>query len=167
MQTLWRNLSYGARTLVKSPGFTVMAVLTLALGIGATTSIFSVVYATLFEALPYPKPDQLMMVWTKYGDERGYTSAGDYLEWKRRSKSFQYLEAWNGGSFNVATPERPEQVDGSIMTPDFDRMFGDPMFMGRNFLPAALTLFAAALAACSGPARRACKVDPLVALRCE
>jgi predicted permease len=112
-----------------------MAVLTLALGIGATTSIFSVVYATLFEALPYPKPDQLMMVWTKYGDERGSTSAGDYLEWKRRSKSFQYLEAWNGGSFNVATAERPEQVDGSIMTPDFDRMFGGPMFMGRNFLP--------------------------------
>jgi len=131
---LWRNLSYGARTLAKSPGFTAMAVLTVALGIGATTSIFSVVYATLFEPMPYPKPDQLMMVWTKYEEGRGPTSAGDYLEWKRRSKSFQYLEAWNGGSFNVASAERSEQVEGTMQTPDFDRMIGDPLpvFIGRD-----------------------------------
>jgi putative ABC transport system permease protein len=109
--------------------------LTLSLGIGATTSIFSVVYATLFEPMPYPKPDQLMMVWTKYPGGRGATSAGDYLEWRRRNTSFQYLEAWNGGSFNVATAERPERVDGATLTPDFDRMIGVPMFMGRNFLP--------------------------------
>ncbi|MBO0861029.1 MAG: ABC transporter permease [Chloracidobacterium sp.] len=132
---LWRNLSYGARTLVRSPGFTAMAVLTLALGIGATTAIFSVVYATLFEPMPYQKPDQMMMVWTKYPDGRGSSSAGDYLEWKRRNKSFQYLEAWNGGSFNVATAERPEQVEGTMQTPDFDRISGNPMFMGRTFLP--------------------------------
>ena len=131
---LWRNLIYGARTLAKSPGFTAMAVLTVALGIGATTSIFSVVYATLFEPMPYPKPDQLMMVWTKYEEGRGPTSAGDYLEWKRRSKSFQYLEAWNGGSFNVAAAERSEQVEGTMSTPDFDRMIGDPIpvFIGRD-----------------------------------
>jgi putative ABC transport system permease protein len=135
MRTLWRNLSYGARTLVKSPGFTAMAVLTLALGIGATTAIFSVVYATLFEPMPYPKSDQLMMVWTRYAEGRGSTSVGDYLEWKRRSTSFQYLQAWNGGSFNVASSERPEQVDGSIMTPDFFRMTGTRMFLGRDFLP--------------------------------
>jgi len=132
---LWRNLRYGARTLLKNAGFTTMAMLTLALGIGATTAIFSVVYATLFEPMPYTKPDQLMMVWTKYGDGRSSTSVGDYLEWKRRNISFQYLEAWNGGSFNVATAERPEQVEGSMLTPDFDRMIGDPMFMGRTFLP--------------------------------
>src|SRR5215468_1352984 len=108
----WRNLSYGARTLAKSPGFTTMAVLTVALGIGATTAIFSVVYATLYEPMPYPKPDQLMMVWTRYTDGRGSTSTGDFLEWKRRNRSFQFLEAWNGGSFNVATSERPEQVEG-------------------------------------------------------
>jgi predicted permease len=132
---LWRNLRYGARTLLKNTGFTAMAVLTLALGVGATTAIFSVVYATLFEPMPYTKPDQLMMVWTKYGDGRGSTSVGDYLEWRRRNTSFQYLESWGGGSFNVATSERPEQVEGTISTPDFDRMIGDPMFMGRNFLP--------------------------------
>ncbi len=132
---LWRNFRYGVRTLVKNPGFTAMAVLTLALGIGATTSIFSVVYATLFEPMPYPKPDQLMMVWTRWPEGRGSTSVGDYLEWKRRSASFQYLQAWNDGSFNVATAERPEQVAGSIMTPDFFRMTGTRMFLGRDFLP--------------------------------
>jgi putative ABC transport system permease protein len=86
MQTLWQDMRYGARMLLKKPGFTLIAVLTLALGIGATTAIFSVVYATLYEAMPYPKPDQLMMVWTMRSNGRGATSAGDYLEWKRRSK---------------------------------------------------------------------------------
>ncbi|HKQ76249.1 MAG TPA: ABC transporter permease [Blastocatellia bacterium] len=132
---LWRNLRYGARMLVKNPGFSAMAVLTLGLGIGATTAIFSVVYATLFEPMPYPKPDQLMMVWTTYSEGRTSTTVGDYLEWKRRNTSFQYIEAWAGGSFNVATQERPEQVDGSVMTPGFFRMTGTRMFLGRDFLP--------------------------------
>src|SRR5262245_61982553 len=132
---LWRNLRYGVRMLVKNPGFAVMAVLTLGLGIGATTAIFSVVYATLFEPMPYPKPDQLMMVWTRYSEGRGSTSVGDYLEWKRRNTTFQYLQAWTGGSFNVATQERPEQVEGSVMTPEFFRMTGTQMFLGRDFLP--------------------------------
>jgi predicted permease len=132
---LWRNLRYGARMLIKNPGFAAMAVLTLGLGIGATTAIFSVVYATLFEPMPYPKPDQLMMVWTRYSEGRGSTSVGDYLEWKRRNTSFQYLQAWTGGAFNVATQERPEQVEGVLMTPDFFRMTGPQMFLGRAFLP--------------------------------
>jgi predicted permease len=135
MRNVWQDLRYGARTLAKNRGFTLMAVLTLALGIGSTTAIFSVVYATLYEPMPYPKPDQLMMVWTMYPNGRGSTSTGDFLEWKRRSESFQYLEAWGGGSFNVSTTERPEQVDGVFYTPGFFRMTGYPMFMGRSFLP--------------------------------
>src|SRR5262245_2212426 len=101
MRNIWQDLRYGARTLLKNRGFSLVAVLTLALGIGSTTAIFSVVYATLFEAMPYPKPDQLMMVWTMYSNGRSQTSVGDYLEWKRRNGSFQYLEAWSGSSFNV------------------------------------------------------------------
>ena len=62
-------------------------------------------------------------------------SAGDYLEWKRRSNSFQYLEAWSGGTYNVATAERPEQVQAALMTPGFFRMTGTPMWLGRDFLP--------------------------------
>lgn len=135
VENLLRSLRYALRTLRRDPGFTSVAVLTLALGVGATTAIFSVVYATLFEPLPYPKPDQLVMVWSKADQRRNSVSADDYLEWKHRSKSFQYLEAWSGGTFNVATDERREQVQAALMTPGFFRMTGTPMFLGRDFLP--------------------------------
>jgi putative ABC transport system permease protein len=134
-RNLRQNLRYSVRMLMKKPGFTVMAVLTLALGIGATTAIFSVVYATLFESMPYPKPEQLVMVWSMVNQGRNSVSAGDYLEWKRRSTSFQYLEAWGGGTFNVATDERPQQIQAALMTPGFFQMTGTPMLMGRDFLP--------------------------------
>src|SRR5262245_54659105 len=117
MRELSNNLRYGVRMLVKYRGFSIVAILTLALGIGATTAIFSVVYATLYEPIPYPKPDQLMMVWTMNPGGRSGTSAGDYLEMKRRNKSFQFLEAWSGGTFTVSTDERPEPVDGVFYTP--------------------------------------------------
>ncbi|MBO0719821.1 MAG: ABC transporter permease [Blastocatellia bacterium] len=135
MRELMQNLRYGVRVLVKNRGFSAVAILTLALGIGSTTAIFSVVYATLFESMPYPKPEQLMMVWTMATDGRHGTSVGDYLEWRRRSKSFKYLEAWGGGSFNISTSDRPEQVDGTTYTPGFFEMTGYPMFLGRSFLP--------------------------------
>ena len=135
MQTLLQDLRYSVRMLMNKPGFTAMAVLTLALGIGATTAIFSVVYTTLFESLPYPKPEQLVMVWSQANQGRSPVSAGDYLEWKRRSTSFQYLEAWSGATFNVATAERPEQIQAALMTPGFFRMTGTPMWLGRDFLP--------------------------------
>jgi hypothetical protein len=82
---IWQNLRYSVRILMKKPGFTAMAVLTLALGIGATTAIFSVVYATLFESLLYPRPEQLVMVWSKFDQRRNSVSASDYQEWRRRS----------------------------------------------------------------------------------
>jgi putative ABC transport system permease protein len=135
VENVIRDLRYALRTLRRSLGFTAVAVITLALGIGATTAIFSVVYATLFEPLPYPKADQLVMVWSEVNQKRNSVSAGDYLEWKRRAKSFQYLEAWTGATFNVATEERPEQVQAALMTPGFFRMTGTPMWLGRDFLP--------------------------------
>ncbi|HKF58048.1 MAG TPA: ABC transporter permease, partial [Blastocatellia bacterium] len=133
-ETLTQDLVYGTRTLRKSTGFTVTAVLTLALGIGATTAIFSVVYA-VFEPMPYPKSDQLVMVWSKVRGARNSVAAGDYLEWGRRSTSFQGMEAWTGASFNVATDDRPEQVAASQRTPGFFTMEGLPMLLGRDFLP--------------------------------
>lgn len=131
---LRQNLSYSIRTLGKNKGFTVTAVLTLALGIGATTAIFSVVHA-VFEPMPYPKPDQLVMVWSRVRSGRNSVSAGNFFEWKRRSTSFQDLGAWTGASFNVATNDRPEQVTGSQRTPGFFTMEGLPMLLGRDFLP--------------------------------
>ncbi|HXQ71330.1 MAG TPA: ABC transporter permease [Pyrinomonadaceae bacterium] len=135
MRTLVQNINFGLRTLLKHRGFTITAVLTLALGIGATTAIFSVVYA-VFEPMPYPNPDQLVMVWTR-GPRGGRNSvaSADFLEWRRRTTSFQAINAWSGGSFNVSTNDRPEQVPGSRRTPGFFTMEGLPMLLGRDFLP--------------------------------
>jgi putative ABC transport system permease protein len=129
---LKQNLTYGIRTLFKNPGFTIVAVLTLALGIGATTAIFSVVYA-VFEPMPYPKPDQLVMVWTMSRGNRNPVSSVDYLEWKQRSSSFAGINAWTSGTFNVGGGERPEQVAGSLRTPGFFTMEGLPFMLGREF----------------------------------
>src|ERR1700745_421061 len=98
MSSLLRNLRYSARTLWKSPGLTLTVLLTMALGIGATTAIFTVDYATLLAPIPYPHPDQLVVVWSKIHGHHTAASAGDYLEWKRQSPSFQDLNAWGGGS---------------------------------------------------------------------
>src|ERR1043166_4222789 len=94
---LIQNLRYSIRGLLKSPGFSTTAVLTLALGIGATSAIFSVVYA-VFEPMPYPKPDELVMVWSTANGNRNSVSSADYLEWKERNTCFKSLSAWTGGS---------------------------------------------------------------------
>src|SRR5436309_10428565 len=121
MNTLIKDLRYGIRGLLKRPGFAAVAIVTLALGIGATTAIFSVVYA-VFEPMPYPQPDQLVMIWTQERGSRNSVAAADYLEWKQRSSSFQDMNAWAGASFNIGTNERPEQVSGSQRTPGFFTM---------------------------------------------
>jgi putative ABC transport system permease protein len=134
MRALIQNITFGMRTLLKNKGFTVTAVLTLALGIGATTAIFSVVYA-VFEPMPYPNPDQLVMLWSKPPNGRNSVASFDFLEWQRRSTSFQGLGAWIGASFNVATEDRPEQVAASRRTPGFFTFEGLPLLLGRDFLP--------------------------------
>src|SRR5258705_12496083 len=133
-ETLRQNLVYSLRMLRSNTSFTATAVLTLALGIGATTAIFSVVHA-VFEPMPYPNSDQLVIVWSRVRGGRNSVSAGDYLEWGRRSTSFQGMAAWTGASFNVATDDRPEQVAASQRTPGFFTMEGLPMALGRDFLP--------------------------------
>lgn len=130
---LKQNISFALRTMVKNKAFTLTAILTLALGIGSTTAIFSVVYA-VFEPMPYPNPDQLVMVWAKVPAGRNSVPHNDFLEWRRRSTSFQSMNAWSGTSFNVATEDRPEQVAASRRTPGFFTMEGMPMLLGRDFL---------------------------------
>src|ERR1700735_1431011 len=134
MRILIRNLRYGWRGLGKSPALTTAVVATLMLGIGATTAIYTVVYAVLLAPLPYPQPDQLVMVWSKGGGGRNPMSAGDFLDWKEQNKSFQHLCAFTGGSFNLATQEQPEQLDGMRATPGWFNMQGIPFLMGRDFL---------------------------------
>lgn len=135
MRTLFRNLRFGLRVLRKSPGLTAAVIATLMLGIGATTAIYTVVYAVLLAPLPYPEPSQLVMVWSKVGGHNNGMSAGDFLDWKEQSKSFQQLSAWTSGSFNVATQEQPEQLSGMRSTPGWFSMQGMPFLMGRDFSP--------------------------------
>jgi putative ABC transport system permease protein len=135
MRSILNNLRYALRQLRKSPVFTLTAVLTLALGIGANTAIFTVVYATLLAPMPYPNPDQLVMVWSKIQGSRNVIAAGDFEDWKRESTVFQDLNAWSGGSFNLATKDQPEYVQGSRTTPGMNRMEGVKFLYGRDFLP--------------------------------
>jgi putative ABC transport system permease protein len=135
MTVLWRDFRFGFRLLGRNKGFTAAAVLALALGIGPNTAIFSVVYATLLAPLPYPHPDQLVMVWSKIQGGRNSVAAGDYEDWKRQSKSFQYLSAWTNMTANLAGPDGPEQVRGATANVDMLRTFGVKPMMGRDFLP--------------------------------
>jgi predicted permease len=135
MGSLVRNFRYGLRGLRKSPGLTAAVIATLMLGIGATTAIYTVVYAVLLAPLPYPSPEQLVMVWSKvHGHDNGI-SAGDFLDWKAQSRSFQQIAAWTGGSFNLSANAQPEQVDGMRPTPGWFSMQGIPFLMGRDFVP--------------------------------
>jgi len=135
MAKLWQNLRFSLRMLAKNPGFTAVAVLTLALGIGATSAIFSVVYAALLSPLPYPNPDQLVLLWSKINGHRNPVSAGDYLDWKRQNSVFQDIVAWTGGSFSLSVSGHPEAVQARITSPGFFHMQGIPLFLGRDFLP--------------------------------
>ena len=98
MKTLVQNIRHSFRLLWKNPGFTLVAILTLALGIGANTAIFSVLYASLLAPMPYPDADRLMMVWSKLNG-RIEVSAGDYIEWKKQSKIFKI---WSPGLEGVS-----------------------------------------------------------------
>jgi putative ABC transport system permease protein len=140
MSRLFRDARYGIRLLRKSPGFTAIAVAILALGIAATTSIFSVVHATLIAPLPFPEPDQLVMVWSRVrnpntgAENRNGASAGDFLDWKKQSMSFQDLNAWTSRNLNLATADRPEKIQARAITPGWLSMVGYEFELGRNFV---------------------------------
>ena len=132
---MWQDVRYALRQLRKSPGFTAVVVITLALGIGANSAIFSVVYAALLARLPYPNSDQLVMVWSKLRGQHNVVSAADFRDWKRQNNVFQDLNAFSGATFNLATAERPEQVGGQRTTPGFYNMMGVKFVLGRDFTP--------------------------------
>jgi putative ABC transport system permease protein len=133
---LLRDARFGLRLLGKKPGFTAVAVLTLAVGIAANTAIFSVVYATYLAPLPYREPDRLVTVWTRLDGNRMHTDAGDFTEWRRQATVFEDLNAWSTRSVNLATGDRPEHVEAAVVTPGLLRMMGEPspLALGRNFL---------------------------------
>ncbi len=135
MQTLLQNVRYSLRVLRKNPGLTLTVLLTLALGVGANTAIFTVDYATLLAPLPYPHPEQLVVVWSKIKTYHNGVSAGDFTDWRNQNTVFEDMCAWTGGSFNIATHDQPEYIEGRRTTPGFYKMLGYRFLMGRDFLP--------------------------------
>jgi putative ABC transport system permease protein len=135
VETLWRDFRYALRSFRRTPAFTAVALLALVLGIGANTAIFSVVYAVLLEPLPYPHPEQLVMVWSTVNGHRQIVSAGDYLDWKRQNTVFQNVLPWIGGRFNLSASGRPEMVRARICAPGLLDLQGITFAMGRDFLP--------------------------------
>jgi putative ABC transport system permease protein len=128
------DLPYTWRVLWKNPGLTGIILLTVALGVGANTAIFTVDYATLLAPLPYPHSDQLVTVWTTNKNGSRYPSAENFIDWRRQSEAFQDLSAFSGGTFAIGATETPESVWGMRVTANYYRTLGSSFFLGRDFL---------------------------------
>src|ERR1700733_3027062 len=124
MQSVLQNLRFTVRMLWKSPGLTVTILLTLALGIGANTAMFTVDYATLLAPLPYPHPDRLVVVWSKVQNVRGSVSGADFRDGKEQASSFEALSAVAPANFNIASRDKPESIHAWRVTVGWWRMFG-------------------------------------------
>ncbi len=140
MQTLLQDLRYGFRILWKSPGFTAVAVLTLALGIGANTAIFSIVNSVLLRPLPFPQPDQLVSLNEKdmRGDMPGgvmaNTSYPDFFDWRAQNHVFENMTAFRQAGYTLTGAGTPLHIDAEIVTADFFSVLGVSPSMGRGFL---------------------------------
>ncbi len=136
MLHLWQDLRYGARMLIKKSGFTLIAIITLALGIGANTAIFSVVNAVLLRPLPYPEPEQLVRLLEMDIGRGSYdisASMPDYREWQKRNQSFAWLAAYATNDYNISGNEEPERVVGAMVDTDFFPLLGVNQAQGRGF----------------------------------
>ena len=133
MTTLLQDLRYGLRMLAKNPGFTVVAVLTLALGIGATTAIFSVVYAVLLRPLPFRDASALVVI-HESTPKVGTVSVSyqDFLDW-RQAHAFSQMAAVHEVGFNLAGVSQPEAISGHAVSPNFLSMEGVRPLLGRDF----------------------------------
>ena len=139
MGNLWQDIRYGVRMLLKKPAFTAVAVLALALGIGANTAIFSVVNAVLLRPLPFAEPDRLVAVLSaniKGGSEQfGGASPADFLDWQAQNKSFESITAYSGGSINLSGVDQPEQFPGARVSDGFFQVYQVKPLLGRTILP--------------------------------
>jgi predicted permease len=137
--TVWRDLRFGVRTLLKSPAFTVVAVLSLALGIGANTAIFSVVNGILLRPLPYPEPDRIVDVWhtppqASFPGQRIFSvSPANYLDWKQQSRSFEQMAVYQYAGFSLSDGGEPVRVTGAAVSSDLFSVLRSPVGRGRAF----------------------------------
>ncbi len=136
MDNLWKDIRFGLRTLVRSPAMTLVALLTLALGIGANSAIFSVVDGLLLRPLPYPDPQELVLVREsapKLGFPRFSVAPPNFADWRRMNKSFEHLVAFNREKLNLTGSDQPESLQGVAVSPDFFEMLGAKPVLGRGF----------------------------------
>jgi len=139
VETLFKDTRYGIRSLLKHPAFTLIAVLTLALGIGATTAIFSVVNAVLWRPLPYADPGRLVMVWENHqargGPEREWLSPSDFNDWRDQNSVFVRLSALNDWGPTLTGTAEPEPLVGAAVSHDMFTLLGREPALGRSFRP--------------------------------
>jgi len=137
MQTLWQDLRYGARMLMKQPGFTLIATLTLAFGIGVNTTIFTYVNAVLFRILNFQEPDRVAFVWaaSSASGSQNPVSIPDYLDWRERAQSFTGLAAATGATRALTGGGDPERISSAQVTANFFQVLGVTPVIGRAFLP--------------------------------
>ena len=141
MQFLAQDLRYGLRSLVRNPGFSAVAILALALGIGPNSAIFTMVNAVLLKPLPMPEPNRVVMIWQtllKSGFDQMPVSANDYLDWKRQAHSFDEMAAAFAipeYGLNISGAGEPERVGAALASKEFLPALGIKPVVGRNFLP--------------------------------
>jgi hypothetical protein len=135
LHSVLSDCRYGVRQLRKNPGFAAVAVLTLALGIGANTAIFSVVQGVLLAPLPYREPDRLVTVWLNNFRLKSttYLSYRDFMDWERADPPFEKVSAYASRSFDLSSPGNPEHLEGREISSNFLSTLGVGLAMGREF----------------------------------
>jgi putative ABC transport system permease protein len=133
-ETLWQDLKFGARTLFRSPGFAAIAILTLALGIGANAAIFSVLNAVLLRPLPWTEPDRAVMIWSKWtAFDKTWVAEGEVVDYRRRSQTLQEVATWSEGQVNLTGDQEPERVAGARVSANTFSTLGVAPMIGRTF----------------------------------
>ena len=136
MGTIRQDLQYGIRVLLKAPGFTIVAILTLALGIGANSAMFSIVNGVLLRGLPFPDPEQLVVIYTTAPQfPRMSSSYPNFLDWADRAQSFEHLSAFRSDNFNVTGHGQPERIRVALVSARFFDLLGLEPTAGRTFVP--------------------------------
>lgn len=136
MMRLWQDLRYGLRMLRNSPGFTAIAVLMLALGIGANTAIFSVVNAVLVRPLPFMEPDRLVLVgYSENKGELGSSPYLDFVDWRVKNRVFSHLAAYYADRLVLSSNQEPESLIGTVVSAEIFTLLGIQPIVGRTFLP--------------------------------